>query len=66
MFWEMIMSNKDRPVFDNCRAGDVINFEHDYYNSLFDNSEVFDKDDSDYFDSYYKKNKISQDSDSES
>lgn len=42
---------KDKPVFDNCRAGDVINHETAYYNSLF-NSEYEEKDDSDYFESY--------------
>lgn len=60
------MSNRDRPVFDNCRAGDIINFEHEYYESLFNNNHCFEEDDSDYFDSYYKKSNKTEDSCNES
>lgn len=47
------MANKDKPVFDNCRAGNVINAETSYFRTLFNQESIYeDKDDSDYFDLY--------------
>lgn len=46
------MASKDKPVFDNCRAGTIINSEAAFYNSLFNESIYEEKDDSDYFEMY--------------
>lgn len=50
------MASKNKPVFDNCRAGTIINSEAAFYNSLFNESIYEEKDDSDYFEMYKQQN----------